>query len=161
MREGIGLDGLLAQWRRERPDLDTRCMAVCGEIWRTGRRLTAGLKPVLDRFELDFPSLDVLLTLRRQGRGAHMSPSAMAADMMLSTAAMTARLDKLEKRRLLQRIPDPQDRRALHIRLTDEGFELADEVVVAHVDAESTMLAALSQAERDELLRLLARVASA
>ena len=61
-----------------------------------GKRLNDGLKPNRDTFGLDFPAMDVLLTLRRNGIKAPMSPKNMATDMMLSTAAMTARLDRLE-----------------------------------------------------------------
>ena len=156
---GAELDSILAQWARERPDLDTGCMAVCGEVWRAGRRLNEGLKPNLDRHGLDFQGLDVLLTLRRQGRGQTLSPSEMAADMMLSGAAMTARLDRLEARGLIRRRADPNDRRGVQIDLTEAGFALADEVVVGHVAAEEAMLAELSSEERDQLRSLLARVA--
>lgn len=157
--EGAALEQILGQWRRERPDLDARCMAVCGAVWRAGRRLSAGLKDNLERFSLDHPAMDVLLTLRRQGKGESLSPSAMAADMMLSSPAMTARLDRLEARGLIARRPDPGDRRGLRISLTEAGFALADQVVVGHVAAEEAMLARLTQKERVQLRALLAKVA--
>lgn len=157
--EGAPFSQVLAQWHRERPDLDARCMVVCGAIWRAGQRLSAGLQQNLDRFGLDFPAMDVLLTLRRNGPDDPMRPSDLAADMMLSTAAMTARLDKLEKRALIERKPDAKDRRATRIALTAEGLILADQVVVPHVQAEQKMLSALTEAEQRQLISLLARVA--
>ena len=160
MEDGAELNGILAQWQRERPDLDTRCMLVCGAVWRAGRRLMDGLKENLDRYGLDFPGLDVLLTLRRNGRDAALSPSEMAADMMLSAGAMTARLDKLEKRGLIARQPDPQDRRGVRIILTDAGFDLSDALVPDHVAAEEAMLAPLTKEERRTLTALLSKIAT-
>ncbi len=100
----------------------------------------------------------MLLTLRRQGRGNALSPSALAKDMMLSTSAMTNRLDRLEKRRLIARQTDPDDRRGLRIVLTDAGFALVDGLVASHLVTEERMLAALSQAERAMLRELLEKI---
>ena len=92
------MDGILAQWRRERPDVDASPMAVCGEVWRAGERLRQGVIANIASADLDMAGFDVLLTLRRNGREQALSPSALAKDMMLSTSAMTNRLDRLEKR---------------------------------------------------------------
>jgi len=87
-----------------------------------------------------------------------LSPSALAKDMMLSTSAMTSRLDRLEKRGLIERQSDPNDRRGLKIVLTDAGFALADDLVVSHVQTEERLLSALSEQERAQLRGLLAKV---
>ncbi len=152
------MEALLAQWRRERPDIDPEVMAVCGDVRRASERIRQGMAANLTGSGLDLAGFDVLLTLRRQGRGEALSPSALAKDMMLSTAAMTNRLDRLEKRGLVARRADPEDRRGLKIVLTEEGFRLADELVVSHVEAEERMLAALSSEERDQLRNLLNRI---
>lgn len=153
------LDAVLKQWRRERPDLDPTCMAVCGAIWRAGKRLQDGLGPNLARYGLDFAAMDVLLTLRRNGAEVAMRPSDLARDMMLSTPAMTARLDRLETRGLVARRPHPSDRRSVGVLLTAAGLALVEEMVGHHVAAEQAMLADLSAEEQDQLRRLLARVA--
>ena len=119
---GQDIDTILAQWRRERPDIDPAVMAVCGEVWRAGERLRQAVLANLSGYDLDFAGFDVLLTLRRQGRGHTLTPSALAKEMMLSTSAMTNRLDRLEKRGLVERTMDPADRRSLQIVLTDAGF---------------------------------------
>lgn len=152
------LDAILAQWRRERPDIDAAPMAVCGAVWRAGDRLRQGVLANLADYDLDFAGFDVIMTLRRQGREEALSPSALAKDMMLSTSAMTNRLDRLEKRGLITRMTDPSDRRGLKIILSDEGFALADKIVGTHVATEERMLAALTPSERDQLRALLARV---
>ncbi|WP_115936530.1 MarR family winged helix-turn-helix transcriptional regulator [Aestuariispira insulae] len=148
---------IMAQWKRERPDIDPTPMAICGQVWRAADRLRAGVMDNLKQYDLDFPGMDVLLTLRRNGKGAALSPSVLAKDMMLSTSAMTNRLDRLEKRGLVQRQSDPGDRRALKITLTAEGQTLADELVVTHTAREASMLAALSEEEQALLCRLLAK----
>lgn len=155
------MDGILAQWRRERPDVDASPMAVCGEVWRAGERLRQGVIANIASADLDMAGFDVLLTLRRNGREQALSPSALAKDMLLSTSAMTNRLDRLEKRGLIARKTDPEDRRGLQIVLTDAGFALVDGLVVSHVETEERMLSALSQAERAMLRELLGKIGGA
>jgi len=156
--QGGPIDNILAQWRRERPDLDPSPMAVVGEVWRAGERLRQGVVANVASADLDFAGFDVLLTLRRNGRAQALSPSTLAKDMMLSTSAMTNRLDRLEKRGLIARKTDPEDRRGLQIMLTDAGFALVDGLVASHVETEERMLAALSQAERAILRELLGKI---
>ena len=152
------MDTLLAQWRRERPDIDPEPMAVCGEIWRAGERLRQGVTANWSDWGLDLAGSDVMLTLRRQGQGETLSPSELAKDLMLSTSAMTNRLDRLEKHGLIERMMDPNDRRALRIGLSKKGFELADEMIASHVKTEERMLSALTKAERSKLRALLVKI---
>ena len=142
----------------ERPDIDPAPMAVCGQIWQTGEILRQGVIANWSNYGLDFAGSDVILTLRRQGHGATLSPSELAKDMMLSTSAMTNRLDRLEERGLIKRTMDPNDRRGLRIVLTDEGFALADEMVVTHVATEERMISVLTDAERDQIRALLSKI---
>lgn len=153
------MESILTQWRRERPDLDPSPMAVCGQIWRAGEILRRGVTENWANYGLDLAGSDVILTLRRQGRGASLSPSDLAKDMMLSTSAMTNRLDRLEKRGLIKRTMDPNDRRGLRIILTDEGFSLADEMVVTHLETEKKLLSALSEEERAQISHILGKIA--
>lgn len=156
--EGTDMESLLAQWRRERPDIDPEPMAVCGEIWRAGERLRQGVLANWSNWGLDIAGSDVMLTLRRQGQGESLSPSELAKEMLLSTSAMTNRLDRLEKRGLVKRSMDPNDRRGLRIALSEEGFVLVDKMIVSHVDTEEGMLAALTKAERKQLRSLLGKI---
>lgn len=151
-------DDIVAQWNRERPDIDATPMAVCGDIWRASDRIKQAVGDNAKKYDLDYPQFDVVMTLRRQGKGQTLSPSLLAKEMMLSTSAMTNRLDRLEKRGLIKRIVDSNDRRGLRIALTDEGFNLVDTLVVSHVETEERMIANLTQQERAELRRLLAKL---
>jgi len=155
---GKNTDDILTQWRDERPDIDPTSMAICGDIWRASEVLRRGVMANVARYDLDFPQFDVVMTLRRQGKGKTLSPSVLAKEMMLSTSAMTNRLDRLEKRDLIQRIVDPNDRRSLKIMLTEAGFALAEEMVVSHVQTEDKMLEKLSAEEGAQLRDLLSRI---
>ncbi len=155
---GGPMNSILDQWRRERPDLDPSPMAVCGEIWRASEKLRQGVLANVSGYGLDFAGFDVILTLRRQGKGKTLSPSELAKDMMLSTSAMTNRLDRLEKRTLIKRMMDPNDRRGQKVALTDAGLALADEMVVTHVKTEESMLTRLTETERDQLRALLVKI---
>ena len=152
------IEDIALQWKRERPDIDSTPMLVCGEIWRSAETLKKGVGNNLKRYELDFPMFDVLLTLRRQGKKSALTPSELSAEMMLSTSAMTNRLDKLQKRELIKRIHDAQDRRSIKIMLTPKGYDLADEIVGTHVQTEEDLLKNLSQSERDLLRSLLHKI---
>ncbi len=156
--DGVDLDLLLEQWRRERPDLDCSPMAVVGAVWRANELLRQGVMTNLTPAGLDLAGFDVLLTLRRQGRDQSLSPSALAKEIMLSTSAMTNRLDRLEKKGLIKRCSDPNDRRGLRIVLTEAGFDLADHLVAGHLGVEASMLADLDADERVTLRRLLEKI---
>jgi DNA-binding MarR family transcriptional regulator len=101
------------------------------------------------------PEFDVLATLRRAGHPCQLSPGALAASMMLSTGGTTARLDRLEKAGLVQRLPDPQDRRGVLVRLTPRGREVVDAAVGTGLERQQRLLAHLSAARQKELGDLL------
>ena len=96
------ISSLVKQWQRERPDIDSRPMAVCGQVWRTGDKLRKQVVQNQAKYDMDSARSDVLFTLRRQGKGKCLSPSELAAEMMLSTSAMTNRLDRLEQKGLIK-----------------------------------------------------------
>lgn len=152
------LASILAQWQRERPDIDPSPMAVCGQIWRTAETLRHQVTQNHAKYNMDSAQSDVLFSLRRQGKGNNLSPSELAAEMMLSTSAMTNRLDRLEQAGLINRLPDPTDRRALNIALTQKGFDLADKIVVSHVKTQANMLKNLNKTEQATLIKLLAKI---
>ncbi len=161
-KSGSTIAGILAQWRAARPDLDCRPMAVIGQLWRTSQIAMRAVEANLKHYDLDMAGFDVLLTLRRQGgeqgQGKALTPGELARDMMMSPPAMTNRIDRLVKRGLVHRHADPDDRRALRVALTREGWGLADRAVETHLKTEEALLADLNQQERDQLASLLARL---
>jgi DNA-binding MarR family transcriptional regulator len=153
-----GVDDILDQWQRERPDLDTSPMGVIGRLSRLSRELERRLDPVYARHGLEAGLFDVLATLRRAGPPHQMRPSDLAQAVMLTSSGTTKRLDRLESAGLIVRRPDPGDRRGLLIELTPAGRRLADAAVTDHVANEHRQLQALTPAERDQLAGLLRKL---
>lgn len=145
------VDRITAQWHRERPDLDTEPMAVFGRIYRLSRAMGDQIEQVYARFGIGRGEFDVLATLRRAGEPFSLSPTALAESLMLTTGGMTGRLDKLQKAGLVDRCPDPTDRRALKACLTDRGRTLVDEAVGAGLEVQSQALEKLAPADRSAL----------
>ena len=148
------LDELAGQWKAERPDLDSGVMAEVARLLQVARLIGARLAGYAAEHGLQLGEADVLLTLRRSGEPYSLSPTRLADSLLISTGAMTNRLDKLEARGLVSRDRHPTDRRALEIRLTPKGRKLVDDVVGGHVQNEREMLSALSDREREQLTRI-------
>src|SRR5262245_1714954 len=147
------------QWRRERPDLDARPMAVLGALREAANLVSKErLAPVFARFGLQSGEFDVLATLRRSGPPYALTPTALYEATMVTSGAITARLDRLEASGLISRAPHPADRRGVVVQLTDKGRALIDEAVTAHVENEHQILVGLTQEEQETLAKLLAKL---
>ena len=153
-----GVDLILEQWRRERPDLDPSPIGVIGRISRLARELEQELERVYREHGLESGWHDVLATLRRHGPPYQLRPSEFSSTLMLTSSGTTKRLDRLEQAGLITRAPDPQDRRGVIITLTSAGLELIDAVMEAHLANERRLLGALSESERDRLADLLRKL---
>jgi DNA-binding MarR family transcriptional regulator len=152
------LDLILAQWRRERPDLNVAPIGVLGRLFRTAQLADIALAQQLAEHDLQPGWFDLLAALRRSGEPYELNPSQLMLATMLSSGGMTKRLDRLAEAGLIERRPDPSDRRGTLVKLTRRGKARIDEAVEAHVANEERLLEALKPAERrtlDSLLRLL------
>jgi DNA-binding MarR family transcriptional regulator len=158
MPEKDFVDSILGQWKKERPDLDASPMAVLGRVSRLESHVDRLVTEEFSRYGLGRGEFDVLATLRRSGTPFRLNPKVLSSRLMLSSGAMTNRLDNLESRGLIRRIPDPSDRRALLIELTATGREVIDEVVTAHVENLGRVVGVLTARERKELAGLLRKV---
>lgn len=145
------------QWLAERPDLDSSPMLVIARLHRLANHLTDELVPVYQQYGLSDGEFDVLATLRRQGEPFEVAPGELARHTMVTTGAVTKRLDSLERAGLVDRRPSPDDGRGRFVRLTPAGRELIDEVYTAHMRNERRLLTALSASEAAQLESLLAR----
>jgi DNA-binding MarR family transcriptional regulator len=153
-----GVDEILEQWRRERPELDHSPIGIVGRISRLARELEDRLEPVYREHGLEPGWHDVLATLRRSGPPFRLRPTDLTNAMMLTSSGTTKRLDRLEAAGLIAREPDPGDRRGTLISLTDAGRARIDAVTEAHMANEARLLAALSPAEREQLADLLRKL---
>lgn len=149
------VDRILAQWRRERPDLDVAPMGLIGRLKRVHDRLVAEHGRVFARHGLNGASFDVLATLRRAGPPYALNPSTLIEWTMVSSGTMTNRIDRLEAAGLIVRRPDPSDGRGSVVALTDEGLALVDKVVAEHVENQHRLVEGLTQADLAELDGLL------
>lgn len=149
----------MEQWRRERPDLDVSPMGVIGRLNEASALIARDrLAPVFARFGLQSGEFDVLATLRRSGAPYALTPTELYEATMVTSGAMTARLDRLEKAGLIQRAPHPSDRRGVVVALTAKGRELADEALAAHVANEHQILSGLTGEDREVLAKLLEKL---
>ncbi|MGY1813599.1 MarR family winged helix-turn-helix transcriptional regulator [Blastococcus sp. SYSU D00820] len=146
MTEKDGVDEIVAQWAVRRPDLDTEAMAVFGRIYRAARLVADVQERCYAAFGITRADFDVLATLHRAAGPEGLSPGRLTAALMLSTGGMTSRLDRLERAGHLVRVPDPADRRALLVRLTDSGRALVDEAVTAGLAEQQRLLGDLPAA---------------
>lgn len=149
------VDVILAQWARARPDLDVGPMGLVGRVLRLQRHLMRGMEETLAAHDLNFASFDVLATLRRAGHPGGLSPGALLGEMMVTSGTMTNRLDQLEGQGLVERLPNPQDRRGVVVRLTSRGLAVVDAALGDHVMRQARLVAGLGPAERDRLAPLL------
>jgi DNA-binding MarR family transcriptional regulator len=149
----------IEQWKRERPDLDVSPMAVLGRLSEASSLIARErLAPQFARFGLQSGEFDVLATLRRSGSPYALTPTALYEATMVTSGAMTNRLDRLEKSGLIMRGPHPKDRRGVVVQLTEKGLALVDEAVAAHVANEHEILSGLTRQEQDTLARLLEKL---
>jgi DNA-binding MarR family transcriptional regulator len=155
------VDRIVAQWRQERPDLDTSGNAVMARLLRAARALERCMASVFERYGLNRGEFDVLASLRRAGAPFALGPTRLSEGLLLSTAAMTNRVDNLERMGLVRRRPDPCDRRQVQVELTQRGRTLIDEAFPALIAEEERLLLALSAGEREALTSLLRTVLTA
>ena len=123
------VDGILAQWRRERPDLDPSPIGLIGRLHRLADVLNVELRAVFAEAGLGDGDFDVLVTLRRNGAPYEMTPGELCASTMVTSSAVTKRIDRLERGGLVTRTVSEADARSRRIRLTDAGFELVDRLM--------------------------------
>jgi DNA-binding MarR family transcriptional regulator len=145
------VDRILEQWRRERPDLDTSPMSVIARISRLSRILERRIALVLAEHGLNESQFGVLAALRRAGPPYCLSPTALYGSLLISSGAMTNRLDRLTVAGLVRRIPDPNDRRSTLVQLTPKGLRVIEEAVAAHTENEQQLLGPLRASERRAL----------
>ena len=149
------VDRLVAAWARERPDLDVRPLEVLSRVTRLARHVDRARGAAFAAHDLDGWEFDVLAALRRAGRPYMLSPGALVAQTLVTSGTMTNRIDRLESRGLVNRQPDPNDRRGVRVRLTPRGKDSVDSALADLLDSEQELLAALTTRQQDQLSTLL------
>ena len=151
-------DRVLSGWEETRPDLGVRALQVTARLSRIGPHLARRQEDVFSRFGLSRGEVGALSALRISGPPYRLSPTRLAKGLMLSSAGVTSRIDRLERRGLVRRLDDPDDRRGVIIELTDEGRAVVDEAVAALATSDRQLLERLDPAEVEQLEGLLRKV---
>lgn len=151
MRESDEVDTVIEQWRREQSDLDLWPVEVLGRVTRFAVLMNRSFDEVFARHGLRNGEFDVLAAIRRSGPPYVVTPSALSAQLMLSRAGMTNRLDRLDRAGLIQRQLDPEDRRSFLVTLTEKGMATVDAAMRDHAANEAALLSGLSERQQRQL----------
>jgi DNA-binding MarR family transcriptional regulator len=152
------VDVFMDQWRRERPDLDPSPLGVVSRLLMLYPHLEHSADRALTQSGLSLRQFDVLAALRRSGAPFSLSPGKLTQLVTLSAGAMTNRIDRLERMKLVKREDDPEDRRGLRVRLTAKGRHLVDDAIAVRLEDARRNIARLSPAEARALGRLLRKL---
>ncbi|MFQ6397209.1 MarR family winged helix-turn-helix transcriptional regulator [Nocardia sp. KC 131] len=153
-----GVDRIVAQWHLERPDLDPSPMHVIGRITRLHWALNERLLEVFDSHGLGRGEFDVLATLRRSGEPYELTAGELGGSTMVTSGAVTKRVDRLEQAGLVARRTADDDARGRIIKLTDRGRQVIDDAIVTHLRNEARLLSGLTASERGTLTDLLRKL---
>jgi DNA-binding MarR family transcriptional regulator len=151
------VDKILAQWLTVRPDLDCSAMGIIGRLRQTSGVWKDKLDPVFQEYGLSSIEFDILATMRRSGSSA-VTPTELYQTLMLSSGAVSTRIEELVKRGFVKRIASEHDRRSCKVTLTKKGIELVDNALNAHVANMDNMLGVLSGQEQEQLASLLKKI---
>ena len=155
MDDADHVDRIVREWAEEYPVLDTEAMALIGRILRVARYLERDVELELARFGLSISEFNALSALRRRGEPYSLSPTELSRGLMLSSGGLSKLVERLEARGLVIRTPDQTDGRGVVVALTQEGRELQEAAIDAHVANENELVGPLDPEVREELTRIL------
>jgi DNA-binding MarR family transcriptional regulator len=149
------VDRLVAAWQAERPDLDVRPLQVLSRVSRLARHLDRARRAVFAAHQVESWEFDVLTALRRAGAPYQLSPGQLLRATLVTSGTMTNRIDRLAAAGLVERHPDPQDKRGVQVRLTEAGLTRVDAAFADLLGREQAILEGLSPDQRETLAVLL------
>lgn len=153
--ENDSVDRIMQAWRKRDPHLDSSTLEVIGRLLLCAGYCERAAGAVLQRFGLTIADFDVLNTLRRVSDQHGSKPSDMARSALITTGAMTSRLDRLERAGLIRRAADPADRRGVLVRLTPQGSKAARKALQELIAANQAFLEPLSPQQRESIASAL------
>lgn len=156
MRDDV--DRLVEAWAAARPDLDLAPMQVLSRVTRLCRQLDSARRSAFTQHGVEPWEFEVLAALRRAGPPYQLSPGRLLRETLVTSGTMTNRIDRLEQRGLVTRLPDPHDRRGVLVRLTERGRGTVDGALASLLEHERSLLAALDEGDQRTLSTLLRRL---
>lgn len=152
------VDRLIAAWQRERPAMDVTPMHVLSRVTRLALHLDRARKEAFAHHGLEPSEFDVLSALRRSGKPYRLSPGQLVQETLVTSGTMTNRVDRLVRKGLVERLPDPADRRGVQVSLTTPGRVAVDGALDALLEAEQRLLVALTPEETDSIISALRKL---
>jgi DNA-binding MarR family transcriptional regulator len=152
--------GIVAQWAVERPDLDASPLLVLGRISWLANAMEHALRPPFAAEGLGNGDFDVLTALRRAGRPYALRHRDLTAAMLVTPGAVTKRVDRLVEKGYVARAAADEDGRGQLVRLTRAGVRFVDRMIEVHLANEARMLSGLGDRDRQQLARLLGKLAA-
>jgi len=148
---------VIASWRATRPELEVEAIAITARLARLQAVLSPRLEMVFVRYGMRGADFALIATLVRLAAES-VSQRRLASELGLSAGTVSLRIDRLVKRGLAERRPDPDDGRGALVTLTDRGRELFEACAPEHLANAHELLAGLSEPERDQLGQLLGKL---
>lgn len=152
------IDRIVTLWHRARPDLSFNSTEVIGRVVRLEYFITRRVLQDLAYYDLNVGEFDVLAALRRHPPSFQLSPNQLQSMVLISSGALTNRINRLESRGLVTRAQADHDRRGVIVTLTDEGYKVVEEAVKHHLAAEAELAAALTEEEQQQFAALLKKM---
>ncbi|ULT55032.1 MarR family transcriptional regulator [Neobacillus drentensis] len=125
------------------------------QLMQTSKAVHDRMKEEMSKNKLNIPEFSVLEVLYQKGK---QTIQQIGNCILISSGSMTYVIDKLEQKGLLNRSDCPNDRRAIHVSLTDEGNEFMDKIMPNYHQVVDDMFDSLNSEEAETLVRLLKKV---
>ena len=150
------LESLVSQWQHERPDLDLQALAISAAIKRLEGLMDVEFRALgQTEFDLGPGDLRILMALRRNGMDSPMRPTDLFQSLLITSGAVTKQVDRLVRKGLVVRRPDPNYKRGRLIGLTEKGREVADQTIGSMWNPTSRLgMAFATLSERDKTVGL-------
>ncbi len=149
------IDQQIKQWRTERPDIQPEIMGLFARLLHVNHHISKGIWDQHKVMGLSKGDFDILATLRRSGAPYVLTPTNLYKSAMLTSGAITNRLDRLEKKKWIKRVHSQDDRRSFLVKLTPLGLKKIDSSLLPHIENENSLSTSLSLEQRSELNKLL------
>lgn len=148
----------IEDWRRERPDIDPRPLGILGRAQRLSARLIRASEELLEPMQLTWEAFSLIVSLRRAGKPYAMRPTDIYRQSLITSGAVTNRVDRVVELGLARRVPDTADRRGIVVQLTAAGKALADRAIAMQFTMLAKQLSVLTYSEQAQLTALLGKL---
>lgn len=142
---------LVRQWETQRPDVDLTAFTIAASLMQIANHLESAFRDLCrDRFGLGVGDMRILFALRRNGQDNPQRPTDLFQTLLITSGAVTKQVDRLVRKKLVTRMPDPEYQRGSLIRLTDKGVAIADAAIEAICNRETKIGDAILNLSRDD-----------